>query len=85
MAQCDSCKANKVCDHNKYGFENCNNFIPDTDVVGVVRCMDCKYSREYKCKNDPCYRFLTCQRREHYTEGVDEYDFCSYGERKVST
>lgn len=34
MATCDTCKANKVCDHNKYGFENCNNYIPE-DVAEV--------------------------------------------------
>lgn len=25
---CETCKANKVCDHDKYGFENCGNYIP---------------------------------------------------------
>lgn len=30
---CENCKANSVCNHNKYGFETCNNFIPL--VVGV--------------------------------------------------
>lgn len=34
MASCNTCKANKVCDHNKYGFENCNNYI-SADVVEV--------------------------------------------------
>jgi hypothetical protein len=28
MKNCDNCKANKVCDHNKFGFENCDNHIP---------------------------------------------------------
>ena len=42
MAKCDTCKANKVCDHNKYGFENCGNYIP-SDVVEVVRCRDCEW------------------------------------------
>ncbi len=28
MARCDDCQANKVCDHNRFGFENCGNFIP---------------------------------------------------------
>ena len=28
MARCDNCMANKVCDHNKYGFENCGHYIP---------------------------------------------------------
>ena len=32
MARCEECKANKVCDHNRFGFENCGNFIP-ADVV----------------------------------------------------
>lgn len=29
---CSTCQCNKVCDHNKYGFENCGNYIP-ADVV----------------------------------------------------
>lgn len=36
MSQCDDCKANKVCDHNRFGFENCGNFIP-ADAVEIVR------------------------------------------------
>ena len=28
---CETCKANKVCDHYKYGFENCGNYIPTDD------------------------------------------------------
>ena len=31
---CNTCKANKVCDHNQYGFENCNNYI-SSDVVEI--------------------------------------------------
>ena len=34
MANCNTCKANKVCDHNRYGFENCGNYI-SADVVEV--------------------------------------------------
>lgn len=30
---CDTCRANKVCNHRKYGFENCGNYIP-LDVGG---------------------------------------------------
>ena len=26
---CETCKANKVCNHDKFGFENCGNYIPD--------------------------------------------------------
>lgn len=29
MEKCDTCKANKVCDHNKYGFEDCDNYISE--------------------------------------------------------
>jgi hypothetical protein len=25
--KCETCKANKICDHNNYGFENCCNYI----------------------------------------------------------
>lgn len=55
---------------------------PPADVVEVVRCKDCKYSVYYSCKNDACYQFTMCRRRECYSEGVEEDDFCSYGERR---
>lgn len=32
MKTCETCKANKVCDHNRFGFENCGNYI-SKDVV----------------------------------------------------
>jgi hypothetical protein len=35
MSTCDKCKANKICDHNKFGFENCNNFIPYYDIESM--------------------------------------------------
>ena len=74
---CNTCKANKVCDHNKYGFENCNNYIPK-DAVEVVRCKDCVH---YKADTEFC-------QANH--KGYCEYDnilkpqqhFCRYGERK---
>lgn len=28
---CNTCRCNKVCDHNKYGFENCDNYIPNVE------------------------------------------------------
>ena len=34
LEKCDMCKANKVCDHNRFGFENCDNYI-SSDVVEV--------------------------------------------------
>lgn len=70
MATCETCKANKVCDHNKYGFENCNNYI-FADVEKVVRCKDCAYSN---ADGTIC----------HYGVGSDvkPEHFCSDGERR---
>lgn len=25
---CDSCRANRVCDHTRFGYETCGNYIP---------------------------------------------------------
>ena len=55
--------------------------LPTVDVVEVVRCKDCKHSVRYECKNDACYKFTMCRRRDSYSEGVDDDDYCSYGER----
>jgi hypothetical protein len=30
---CNTCRANKICDHNKYGFENCGNHIPSNEEL----------------------------------------------------
>ena len=55
--------------------------IPSADVVGVVRCKDCKhYDKEYhQCK-------LHSEEPDQYYTGfifcMQEDDFCSYGERK---
>ena len=54
MARCDDCKANKVCDHNRFGFENCGNFIPvdvapKSEVIDefVKRLKNCAYDQRY--------------------------------------
>ena len=65
---CNTCKANKVCDHNKYGFENCNNYI-SADVVEVVRCRDCSEWDKDECECSHWY-------------GFHENDYCSFAERK---
>ena len=36
MNKCDNCKCNKVCDHNHFGFENCDNYIPIGEVIENV-------------------------------------------------
>lgn len=42
--RCDNCKCNKVCDHNKFGFENCDNYIP-IDEVSELDTMLCALER----------------------------------------
>lgn len=80
MATCETCKANKVCDHNKYGFENCNNYI-SADVVEIVRCKDCKH---LKIINDgKIYAKCLQTDFEFMPFGTDtRTHYCSYGERK---
>ena len=71
--KCETCKANKVCDHNNYGFENCCNYI-SADVVEVVRCKDCRHGS--KCTDG----YYTC--RVDHRLAHDEDDFCSYGKER---
>ena len=60
--------------------------ITEKDVVEVVRCKDCKYSRPRKTDERHIYfeGVLICESclmaDEPYTVWKD--DFCSYGERK---
>ena len=35
MNKCDTCKANKVCDHNRFGFENCGSYISKSEWISV--------------------------------------------------
>lgn len=72
---CNTCKCNKICDHNKYGFDNCENHISD-DVVEVVRCKDCKYWTEEKDLG------MFCSHWGSMLAEPQADDFCSYGERK---
>lgn len=57
---------------------------PTVNAVEVVRCYECQFSAEYRCKVDSAYKSMKCMRREHYSEGVDEFDYCSYGVRRES-
>lgn len=74
MNKCETCKANKICDHNNYGFENCGNYI-SADVVEVVRCKDCKHF----------YLDERCTLLGDFPEEpqMEPDDFCSYGEKKT--
>lgn len=66
--------------------ENEIELIPAADVVEVVRCKDCKYSRP-KNKSEKNIYFedvIICESCEMADEpcAVLTNDFCSYGERK---
>ena len=74
--ECETCKANKVCDHNEYGFENCGNYIP-ADVVKVVRCKDCVSCPDIKTLTKGC---VWCRK---FRAEVYPLDYCSYGERRA--
>lgn len=80
MNKCEICRCNKICDHNLFGFEICDNFISE-DVVEVVRCKDCKNykpqikSAQWNNKKRYCCRSAAVK--------VNDDDFCSFGERKV--
>ena len=50
---------------------------PTADKVEVVRCKDCKYVH-YNTSSES----YSCQRRGYFSEGVEENDFCSRGERR---
>lgn len=54
--------------------------IPAADVVPVVRCKDCIWSRKVNDK-EPMYRCVNIC-RYGCTQWLDSVDFCSYGERK---
>jgi hypothetical protein len=75
MNKCEICRCNKICDHNLFGFEICDNFISE-DVVEVVRCKDCKryYPKKHEERVGWCEEIGIDMPYEH---------FCSYGERKV--
>lgn len=33
MIKCDTCRCRKVCDRDEYGFENCDSYIPEEEIV----------------------------------------------------
>lgn len=60
--------------------------IPSADVVEVVRCKDCKYSIVPESKLHIFCRFwhdeVDSIHNPYYLDVGDEYNYCSYGERK---
>jgi hypothetical protein len=74
MATCRDCKANKVCDHNNFGFENCGNYIPE-DVAEV------KHGEWYlldECANEGVYCSV-CHKKVygvHYANQKLKSNYC---------
>lgn len=64
MSQCNNCLANKVCDHNRYGFENCENYISAADVVPSIEL----YNELYGFKNDLVNTFIDLCRGNDYNK-----------------
>ena len=57
------------------------NYVPNADVVEVVRCKDCRYGNPY------LHYFYCDNNNAPWSENtmaniMDANDFCSYGERK---
>lgn len=77
MNTCDTCKCNKVCDHDKFGFENCGNYISE-DAVEVVRCKDCKYAVLTTGEDF----VVGCENCGYDILERDKNDFCSQGKRR---
>ena len=72
---CDTCKANSVCDHSKYGFETCGNHIP-LDTVEVIRCWTCYFYEKGKC-------LLHSDETQNYVFEAPPNFFCRDGEPKT--
>lgn len=76
MNLCDNCLANKVCDHNIYGFENCGNYISTADVAPIaytVRKMQSKI--EKRCSEGGIYPAFVARTVEQVAKemlGVEE-------------
>lgn len=74
MARCDNCLANKVCDHNRFGFENCGSYISAADVVPKSEVAREIFEEIYEDCFDQFgyinYEALA-ERKKKYTEGKE--------------
>lgn len=52
---------------------------PRADLVAVVRCKDCKHNYSKKHNKRYNHEDIVCDYWE--TDGLNDDDFCSYGER----
>ena len=56
---------------------DCVEAVPTADVVEVTYCKNCKFRGEEDC---PMTYYLELE--GDYVDPMEDYDFCSYGERK---
>lgn len=59
--------------------EDLNNNVPTIECVVVVRCKDCKHNYSKKHNKRYNHKDILCDYLE--TDGLNDDDFCSYGER----
>lgn len=59
---------------------DCLKELPSADVVEVVRCKDCKYSRWFV--QDDGSLDLWCD-NEQVDDCVEDYHYCGYAERNI--
>lgn len=52
-------------------------------AIDIVRCKDCQHCKKYRNRLDPMLNHQLCVRMDNYAWGVEEDDFCSYGERRT--
>ena len=86
-ARCEDCIHDKAC--NVWSLESglpfvnantCEHFKTTADVVEVVRCKNCKHKvRTSDGEYNP--EDIVCD--YHMSDGFDENDYCSYGEREM--
>ena len=69
MKTCNTCKANKVCDHTRFGFETCGSYIPN-DVVEVKHGKWVINRDDYDCE----YMMCSCCKEEFYPVDADTVD-----------
>ncbi len=57
---------------------------PAADVVEVVRCKDCEHYDKGGCNHFGYYTYTPSTTTTLSPIDVDEDDFCSYGERRIT-
>ena len=81
MSKCENCICNPVCDHNRFGFENCGNFKDKSLFVELpCRCKDCEYSEQFTWWDGKKYRACTIT---DFPTRVEDDGFCNYAQLRA--